>query len=87
MPLFKTDRARSAVGGVFPEEKLRDREIWRSLLLLVRRRMSVVCFRFEKRTTCCRWDFLICVRRRRITTKSLEAAYRPTSLRTRDRCQ
>ncbi|KAI0677463.1 cyclin-dependent protein kinase inhibitor [Trametes maxima] len=34
-PLFKTDRARSAVGGVFPEEKLRDREIWRSLVFLV----------------------------------------------------
>ncbi|KAJ8456398.1 hypothetical protein ONZ51_g12151 [Trametes cubensis] len=35
VPLFKTDRARSAAGGVFPEEKLRDREIWRSLLFLV----------------------------------------------------
>ncbi|KAI0750892.1 cyclin-dependent protein kinase inhibitor [Daedaleopsis nitida] len=35
VPLFKTDRARSAVGGVFAEEKLRDREIWRSLLFLV----------------------------------------------------
>ncbi|EIW61287.1 ubiquitin-protein ligase peroxin 12 [Trametes versicolor FP-101664 SS1] len=34
-PLFKTDRARTASGGVFAEEKLRDREIWRSLLLLV----------------------------------------------------
>ena len=34
--LFKTDRARSAVGGVFPEEKLREREILRSLLFLVR---------------------------------------------------
>ncbi|KAH9943358.1 cyclin-dependent protein kinase inhibitor [Epithele typhae] len=34
-PLFKTDRARSAVGGVFAEEKLRDREIWRSLVFLV----------------------------------------------------
>ncbi|KAI9000930.1 Pex12 amino terminal region-domain-containing protein [Trametes punicea] len=35
VPLFKTDRARSASGGVFPEEKLRDREIWRSLIFLV----------------------------------------------------
>ncbi|KAI0776033.1 Pex12 amino terminal region-domain-containing protein [Trametes elegans] len=34
-PLFKIDRARSAVGGVFAEEELRDREIWRSLLFLV----------------------------------------------------
>lgn len=35
VPLFKTDRARSAVNGVFPEEKLRNKEIWRSLLFLV----------------------------------------------------
>ncbi|KAH9899788.1 cyclin-dependent protein kinase inhibitor [Cubamyces lactineus] len=35
VPLFKTDRARSAAGGIFPEEKLREREIWRSLLFLV----------------------------------------------------
>ncbi|KAI0638270.1 cyclin-dependent protein kinase inhibitor [Trametes polyzona] len=34
-PLFKTDRARAASGGVFAEEKLRDREVWRSLLFLV----------------------------------------------------
>ncbi|OBZ76114.1 Peroxisome assembly protein 12 [Grifola frondosa] len=34
-PLFETERARAAVGGIFPEEKLRDREIWRSLLFLV----------------------------------------------------
>ena len=34
-PLFKIDRARSAVRGVFAEEKLRNREIWRSLLFLV----------------------------------------------------
>ena len=34
--MFKTDRARSAVGGVFPGEKLREREILRSLLFLVR---------------------------------------------------
>ncbi|CDO68720.1 hypothetical protein BN946_scf184652.g47 [Trametes cinnabarina] len=35
VPLFKIDRARTAAGGVFPEEKLRDREIWRSLVFLV----------------------------------------------------
>ena len=35
-PLFETDRARAAVGGLLPEEKLRDREIWRSMLFLVR---------------------------------------------------
>ncbi|RPD67076.1 hypothetical protein L227DRAFT_582465 [Lentinus tigrinus ALCF2SS1-6] len=34
-PLFNTDRARSAVGGIIAEEKLRDREIWRSLFFLV----------------------------------------------------
>ncbi|KAL7282475.1 hypothetical protein ACG7TL_003946 [Trametes sanguinea] len=35
VPLFKIDRARSAAGGVFAEERLRDREIWRSLVFLV----------------------------------------------------
>ena len=35
-PLFKTERARSAAGGVFPEERMREREIWRSLVFLVR---------------------------------------------------
>ena len=35
VPLFKMERARSAVGGVFPEEKLRNREMWRSLFFLV----------------------------------------------------
>lgn len=34
-PLFETQRARAAVGGIFPEEKLRNREIWWSLLFLV----------------------------------------------------
>ena len=34
-PFFETDRANAAVGGVPPEEKLREREILRSLLLLV----------------------------------------------------
>ncbi|CAL1701371.1 unnamed protein product [Somion occarium] len=34
-PLFETERANAAVGGVPPEEKLRDREIWRSLLFLI----------------------------------------------------
>ncbi|KAI0832509.1 cyclin-dependent protein kinase inhibitor [Trametes gibbosa] len=34
-PLFKIDRARAASGGMFAEEKLRDREVWRSLLFLV----------------------------------------------------
>ncbi|OSD04331.1 cyclin-dependent protein kinase inhibitor [Trametes coccinea BRFM310] len=35
VPLFKIDRARSAAGRVFAEERLRDREIWRSLVFLV----------------------------------------------------
>ncbi|KAI0310671.1 Pex12 amino terminal region-domain-containing protein [Amylostereum chailletii] len=34
-PLFETERARAAVGGVPPEERLRTREIWRSLVFLV----------------------------------------------------
>ena len=34
-PIFETDRAKAAVGGVPPEEKLRDREIWRSMVFLV----------------------------------------------------
>ncbi|KAI0082598.1 hypothetical protein K474DRAFT_1585646 [Panus rudis PR-1116 ss-1] len=34
-PLFETERANAVVGGVSPEEKLRDREIWRSLVFLV----------------------------------------------------
>ncbi|KAI0092625.1 Pex12 amino terminal region-domain-containing protein [Irpex rosettiformis] len=34
-PLFETERARAAVGGVPVEEKLRGREIWRSMLFLV----------------------------------------------------
>ena len=36
-PLFETDRAKAAVPGVLPEERLRDREIWRSLIFLVSR--------------------------------------------------
>ena len=34
-PIFETERAKAAVGGVPPEEKLRYREIWRSLVFLV----------------------------------------------------
>ncbi|KAJ3556938.1 hypothetical protein NM688_g1748 [Phlebia brevispora] len=34
-PVFETDRAKTAVGGILPEEKLRGREIWRSLVFLV----------------------------------------------------
>lgn len=34
-PLFETERARTAVGTVLAEEKLRSREIGRSLLTLV----------------------------------------------------
>ena len=34
-PVFETERAKAAVGGMPPEEKLRDREIWRSLVFLV----------------------------------------------------
>lgn len=36
-PFIETERARAAVGGVPVEEKLRDREVWRSLVVLVRR--------------------------------------------------
>ena len=35
-PLFEIERARAAVGGLLQEEKLRDREKWRSLVFLVR---------------------------------------------------
>jgi hypothetical protein len=35
-PFIETERARAAVGGVPVEEKLRDREVWRSLIVLVR---------------------------------------------------
>lgn len=34
-PIFETDRAKAAVGGVLPGEKLRGREVWRSLAVLV----------------------------------------------------
>ncbi|KAH9843881.1 cyclin-dependent protein kinase inhibitor [Rhodofomes roseus] len=34
-PLFETERAKAAVPGVLPEERLRDREILRSLIFLV----------------------------------------------------
>ncbi|KAI0285103.1 hypothetical protein BGY98DRAFT_930604 [Russula aff. rugulosa BPL654] len=34
-PFIETERARAAVGGVPVEEKLRDREMWRSLIVLV----------------------------------------------------
>ncbi|KAI0347330.1 hypothetical protein BDW22DRAFT_1387481 [Trametopsis cervina] len=34
-PVFETERAQAAVGGVPAEEKLRGREIWRSLIFLV----------------------------------------------------
>jgi hypothetical protein len=35
-PFIETERARAAVGDLPMEEKLRDREVWRSLLVLVR---------------------------------------------------
>jgi hypothetical protein len=35
-PYIETERARAAVGGVPVEEELRDREVWRSLIILVR---------------------------------------------------
>jgi len=34
-PFIETERARAAVGGVPVEEKLRDREVWRSLVVLI----------------------------------------------------
>ncbi|THH13895.1 hypothetical protein EW146_g6377 [Bondarzewia mesenterica] len=34
-PLIETERAKAAVGGVPPEESLRTREVWRSLILLI----------------------------------------------------
>ncbi|KAI0032033.1 Pex12 amino terminal region-domain-containing protein [Vararia minispora EC-137] len=34
-PVYETERAKAAVGGVPPEESLRSREIWRSLVFLV----------------------------------------------------
>ncbi|KAI0301875.1 hypothetical protein B0F90DRAFT_1667714 [Multifurca ochricompacta] len=34
-PFIETERARAAVGGVPAEERLRDREVWRSLVVLV----------------------------------------------------
>ncbi|KAI0069147.1 hypothetical protein BV25DRAFT_1818118 [Artomyces pyxidatus] len=34
-PIIQTERARAAVGGIPPEENLRDREVWRSLVVLV----------------------------------------------------
>jgi peroxin-12 len=34
-PIIETERARAAVGGVPVEEKLRGREVWRSLVVLV----------------------------------------------------
>lgn len=34
-PYIETERARAAVGGIPATEKLRNREIWRSLLFLV----------------------------------------------------
>ncbi|EKM59344.1 uncharacterized protein PHACADRAFT_86095 [Phanerochaete carnosa HHB-10118-sp] len=34
-PLFETERARAAVGGVLNEERLRDKEVWRSMLFLI----------------------------------------------------
>jgi hypothetical protein len=40
-PFVETERARAAVGGVPIEEKLRDREVWRSLIVLVRNFGSV----------------------------------------------
>jgi hypothetical protein len=40
-PFIETERARAAVGGVPVEEKLRDREVWRSLIVLVRNFGSV----------------------------------------------
>lgn len=42
-PIFETDRANAAVGGVPPEEKLREREILRSLLFLVRPSRHIDC--------------------------------------------
>jgi len=35
-PYIETERARAAVGGIPVEEKLKDREVWRSLIVLVR---------------------------------------------------
>jgi hypothetical protein len=35
-PFIETERAQAAVGGVALEEKLGDREVWRSLVILVR---------------------------------------------------
>ena len=48
-PFIETERARAAVGGVPVEEKLRDREVWRSLIVLVRNFGSVG----EKLLMCC----------------------------------
>ncbi|PCH41254.1 hypothetical protein WOLCODRAFT_137274 [Wolfiporia cocos MD-104 SS10] len=34
-PLFEKERAKAAVPGVLPEERLRDKDIWRSLVFLI----------------------------------------------------
>lgn len=39
-PWIETDRAKAAVGGIPAREKLRSREIWRSLVFLVRAQAS-----------------------------------------------
>ena len=41
--MFETERARAAVGGALPEEKLRDREVWRSIMFSVRLSVLIHC--------------------------------------------
>ena len=79
------------MGGVFPEERMREREIWRSLVFLVR--VLSVCF--SKRVRACVLKSDLClrrlgcrmrVRRRRTTSRNWVAVYRRTAFsRTRAR--
>jgi hypothetical protein len=81
-PFIETERAQAAVGGVPVEEKLRGREVWRSLVVLVR---SFGCI--EGNFLCvARSAFLISVPRLRIITRTLavEQAY-PTAVTTQSR--
>lgn len=67
-PIFETERTRAAVGGVPAEEKLRSREIWGSLLFLVRNLLKSTCC--YNNIDICRSGFRTCERKHKTTLRS-----------------
>jgi hypothetical protein len=75
--MFETERAQAAVGGVPTEERLRGREVWRSMVFLVRNSSPL---NMGIRLKHFRLGYHTCVLKRKTTSSLLEGVLTRTSL-------